>query len=332
LSILALGDWGAQLNLVDEESVAKTMDKWAQEMGTTAVISLGDNYYKGGIYNYDGVQSADDPKFNTLWKDVFDGSTLSKLPWWVIMGNHDWMGIDSYKYELLFTKNPQWILPDYFYTKRVLIPGTTSKYASFIFLDTNLLQYGYKPGGEMEHNFKSAGWTQKSNSIEKQIQWLEMALFAANKDEFVFVLGHHGCFSCEIDVKESKDMHRVLDLINKYRVTAYMHGHHHTLAYYYTNNNSTLHIQSGAGGRTDGPCVPVDTAAAGQEKSGSYGFVHLRVYQKFSQFEFVTENGEIVFNAYMETRTPVEGVTKGEFSEVNPYDSAIHFNRINNTV
>ena len=49
-------------------------------------MSLGDNFYQGGIYDYSGVQSTEDAKFRTLWKDVYNGDTIAKLPWWLILG------------------------------------------------------------------------------------------------------------------------------------------------------------------------------------------------------------------------------------------------------
>ncbi|KAJ3014195.1 UNVERIFIED_CONTAM: hypothetical protein HDU68_000385 [Siphonaria sp. JEL0065] len=324
LSLLVIGDWGAQQDIVDEDSVAKAMDSWANKMGSMAVISLGDNYYKGGSYDYEGVESVDDPKFNTLWKNVYAGTTLAKLPWWVVLGNHDWMGLNSFKYELEY-QNSQWDLSDFFYTKRVLLPGTTDTYASFIFIETDLLQYGYNPGGKMEKNFELVGWVPESNTADKQLQWIENLLNQANNDAFIFVMGHHGCFSCAKDLEGSKYMPSVCQLINKYQVTAYMHGHHHTLAYYYTNNNATLHVQSGAGGRTDDACAPLESVV-GQEKTKTYGFAHLRVYPRFAQFDFVTEAGESVFNAYMGFRQPVTLNVETKLV-MEATDPAVHFIR-----
>ncbi|KAJ3074333.1 Tartrate-resistant acid phosphatase type 5 [Podochytrium sp. JEL0797] len=322
VAFLIIGDWGNQMDLTGEDTVATTMNSWAEKRNTTAVISLGDNFYKGGIYDYDGVESEEDPKFAGLWGNVFNGSALGKIPWWLVLGNHDWYTLNSYKFELGF-QNPLWNLPDFFWTRRVEIEAGTGVFATFVFIETDLLQYGYhdKEKGIAE-NFVNAGWNADAHSAEKQLAWLDNALLEANQDAFVFVAGHHGCFSCAKDVNDSKFMTNVRGLVDKWQVTAYMHGHHHTLAYYRTNNNMTLHVQSGAGGNLAGSCKPVHPAV-GNELTKTYGFAHLRVHPEFAEFDFVSESNEVAFSASIAARTPVIGTQVDATYLVDEKDVAI---------
>ena len=51
-------------------------------------MAVGDNFYTGGKYNYEGVISHMDEKWDTMWTQVYDGS-LSQVPWHAVLGNHD---------------------------------------------------------------------------------------------------------------------------------------------------------------------------------------------------------------------------------------------------
>ncbi|KAJ3014196.1 UNVERIFIED_CONTAM: Tartrate-resistant acid phosphatase type 5 [Siphonaria sp. JEL0065] len=325
LSVLLIGDWGNQLDLSDEINIATTMNSWAEEHKSTCVISLGDNFYKGGNYSYDGLNSPEDAKFHALWSQVFTGATLAKLPWWVVLGNHDWLEIESHRYEIEYT-HERWHIPDIFYTKRVKVPGQKNHHASFIFIETDLLQYGYYPPNNMSTNFLQLGWTPEDRTAEKQLAWLDNELHKANKDEFVFVVGHHGGFTCAEEVESSFAIKNMTALVNKYNATAFIHGHHHTLAYYYTNNNSTLQVQSGAGGNIDGACAPVSDAV-GAEMVNIYGFTHLRVYEDYVHFEFVTEKDSVVFEAFMKRRKPAVGVKVDKTYLAGPKDPSVHFKK-----
>ncbi|KAI9351401.1 Metallo-dependent phosphatase-like protein, partial [Obelidium mucronatum] len=282
---LIIGDWGNFGNLDNQKAVAAVMDTWAGVQQSQVVLSLGDNFYStpNSSYNYEGVKSADDKKFKDLWSNVYSGTSLKSLPWWMVLGNHDWYLNKSQIYELEYS-HPNWQLPDFFYTKRVEVADNT--WASFIFIETDLLNYGYsgKSGWDMGNNFKSHDWVPAQKTVEKQLAWLDNALAKANNDAYVFILGHHTGFACGADVTGSKFMQNVTNLVNKWDASAYINGHHHTLAYYNTNGGKTLQVQVGSGGNLDGTCPPL-TNATGQE-AAEYGFAHLRLTKSAASFDF----------------------------------------------
>ncbi|KAJ3013036.1 UNVERIFIED_CONTAM: hypothetical protein HDU68_000900 [Siphonaria sp. JEL0065] len=184
---LIIGDWGAlSANLT---AVATAMDTFAQTSSPSAIISTGDNFYSNaGNLGYDGILAADDIKFDTVWGNVFNGSAIKNLPWWTVMGNHDWNNNNSAVSELQH-ESATWILPDFFFTKRVQID--TGVYASFIFIETDFLYYenaGYS--ASMAAQFTSLGWSTASNTTQKQLSWIENAIADANNDAYIFVVEH----------------------------------------------------------------------------------------------------------------------------------------------
>ncbi|KAJ3212417.1 Tartrate-resistant acid phosphatase type 5 [Entophlyctis luteolus] len=324
LSFLLIGDWGQPDNTQNVTGVAESLARVGKSTNATAVISVGDNFYKGGSYDYDGIVSPDDSKFTNLWKNVYD----LDVPWWLVLGNHDWYTAESFRYELEFSGSGYWQLPDFFYTKRVLFDPETRSHASFIFIDTNYLQYGYSDSEQnMTANFDRAGWGDVWKTTQKQLLWLDRALEAANADPYLFVVGHHGCFACAEDLEQSVHMRHVCRIVNKWNASAYIHGHHHTLAYYYTNANNTLHVQSGAGGNADIGCAPVDPDAPGEEFELLYGFVRLEISWQNAAFEIFAENGEILSRVAFGTRTPVEAAVDDWGVELSEFDQAVHYHR-----
>ncbi|KAI8617148.1 Metallo-dependent phosphatase-like protein [Chytriomyces sp. MP71] len=307
------------------------MEQWASEHQSSGIISLGDNFYLGGSFDYEGVLNATDPKFNRLWTDVYNGITLQSLPWLIVLGNHDWYTLNSPQSQFDF-QHPNWFLPDLFYTRRIAV--SNGYFASFVFIETDLLQYGYPANGknatDMARNFAAFGWSEENQTIEKQLAWIDQALEAANKDHFVFVVGHHGGFNCAQDVIQSVAMPRLVSLLDKWRVSAMLHGHHHTLAYH--KSGSTLHVQSGSGGNISPECAPVDPTAEGAELGNTYGFVHMMVSRWESKFEFVTESGEVAMTTSISPREPVVGVQADvSVFDLMDIDPAVHYRRMKAT-
>ena len=68
LNFVMLGDWGGQTDppyyTTTEKKVAASMGAKAQEINSQFTVSLGDNFYDGG------VKSEDDPRFQTTFEVV----------------------------------------------------------------------------------------------------------------------------------------------------------------------------------------------------------------------------------------------------------------------
>ncbi|ORY37019.1 Metallo-dependent phosphatase, partial [Rhizoclosmatium globosum] len=245
LDMLVIGDWGTDVD--DQFNVAKQMERWASALQSDKVISLGDNFYQGDA-TYDGIATANDVKFITYWKNVYNGTYLSTLKWWTVLGNHDWYSVGSDAYELMFNDD-KWVMPDFFYIKRKQVDDGV--FATFIFIETDLFEYGVQAKNKgMQQNFASQGWDQNTNL--KQLAWIENAIAQSNKDQYIIVVGHHPTYTCAGDVTD--DLGSLYNIINTWNVSAYMNGHSHSMAGYLTNNNRTLQVQAGSGGQTSSTC------------------------------------------------------------------------------
>jgi hypothetical protein len=359
---LIIGSWGNQQDFSDMVNVATEMNTWASNNHSKFVLSVGSNFFLGGSYSYEGVLSPTDDKFTTLWKNVYGSgaspalTALAPLPWWPVMGRHDWYtagvpagsppgttpdgtlpGSPIFEME---HQDPNWNLPDYFHVQRFALPN--SKHATLIYIDTQLLDLGYAGKKDMKYNFMYAGWSAAENTHLKQLAWIDKALETANEDDYVLVMATTGVFSCGSDVAGSFDMEYhppkppalpdphdpgVLGLIRKWKPTAYISGIHHTLAWFL--DGSTLHIQSGAGGNVDAACAPLVPTAPGGEFPNTYGFAHAKLTGSEFSVDFVTETGAVVLNmpsgASIGPRTPVTGVTADTTYLPPPGDPSITF-------
>ena len=155
-SFLVVGDFGYQ-SLTDywysqktnQQKVAEAMISLSKIHKPNFVISVGDNFYRGGQYQYtDGVIDVKDGRFNDFWKNVYIKGNLSNVPWFVVLGNHDWVGNIEAQVEYS-THSKMWNMPDLFYETNFKVPSSLCKdpkcnpNANFIFIDTNFLTYGY---------------------------------------------------------------------------------------------------------------------------------------------------------------------------------------------
>ncbi|MEL7088472.1 MAG: metallophosphoesterase, partial [Planctomycetota bacterium] len=63
--------------------VAAGMERAAAERPTHFVVFGGDNFFRNG------VESVDDPQWQTKFEDQYDGPHLRGLPMFAVLGNHD---------------------------------------------------------------------------------------------------------------------------------------------------------------------------------------------------------------------------------------------------
>lgn len=105
LKFLVLGDQGSGTER--QRSVANSMEKKCEE-GVDGVLLLGDNFYPNG------VSSIDDPQWRSKFEDVYSGPCLSKTPFFVTMGNHDYQG-SPYAVLQYRSINERWVAPGRFY-------------------------------------------------------------------------------------------------------------------------------------------------------------------------------------------------------------------------
>lgn len=178
----------------------------------------------------------------------------------------------------------------YYYSERTAQFGEYS--AAFIFIDSNLLEYGYEVAGNphMSAMFASRGWSAQNHTLEKQLDWIESKLQLHNDKDFVFVLGHHVLGTC---AQPMMGMQKLDILFKKYRPTAYLFGHHHNMQF--AKSEYTMYVQSGAGHESTAKICP--EAQWGSNANVGFVYATLDGTSKSATFQYIDLNGKILFTA-----------------------------------
>lgn len=244
---LVFGDWGNGSST--QTLVAGAMSEVCEIHGCDFVVGVGDNFYPSGV----GSTS------DAYWTDRFEAMYDLDMPFYMVLGNHDWGGAAAYNsvyaqaqvdYTLL---SDRWVMPDSTWTE---VLGNIT----FIGLDTNTIYFNYGAA---------------------QAAWLPGEL-AAVTTEWTMVVGHHPY--------QSNGMHgnageyegvagrgqNVKDFFDAYvcgQADVYFAGHDHSLQWPVTSCAGTELLISGGGG---GHSTIVGTGATNFEVA-SAGFLWVEV-------------------------------------------------------
>ena len=225
-----IGDWGADPSSSSrmryQRETAAAMNTWCEGDGCDFVISTGDNFYQAG------VTSADDPRFDSSWRNMYDASGVRGLVWYQSVGNHDHYYDDDdrelYQVEFCLTRDSRWWQPALYYSFSRTDGSIT---VDFFVLDTQSL--------------RKRKWDH-----EAQIAWLEYELSVSTADWKV-VIAHHPPYTSGNYGPGSSTMRRlVTPLLERYNVDVIFMGHDHNLQHISKTgtNNDVDYIISGGGG------------------------------------------------------------------------------------
>ncbi|MEP7274305.1 MAG: metallophosphoesterase, partial [Acidobacteriota bacterium] len=118
--VLAFGDFGN--GSPEQKQIAAAMQTYHRQSAFDFGITLGDNFYSGGI------KSLTDPRWKTQWGELYDPLGIKIF---ATYGNHDWGNTDSPVSELLYSdQSASWRMPAPYYT-------FTAGSVQFFALDTN---------------------------------------------------------------------------------------------------------------------------------------------------------------------------------------------------
>lgn len=223
LQLFAISDWGGETGWPEttpaQLACAAGMATVAQQLAPAAVLSAGDNFYDGGI-----VGAADSPaalhRFNTTWAAVYDAPALA-VPWYVVAGNHDWMGNVSAEVAAS-ALHPRWHMDALYYTFTLTVPSS-QELVQLVMIDTESLvggdagQVDSAPPGIAQPAIDEAQWT-----------WLEGTLAGSTADWLV-VVGHFPVYSAGENGPTPLLVSRLLPLMEAAGVALYINGHDHQL-------------------------------------------------------------------------------------------------------
>ncbi|KAJ3276417.1 Tartrate-resistant acid phosphatase type 5 [Terramyces sp. JEL0728] len=303
LRFQVVGDWGSMgydADFPNQKVVGASMAKLADQDKTHFVVSVGDNFY-GPLKNASahGVASPTDPKFNTDWLQIYNGTRMNQIPWYLILGNHDWYSNPVAQIQRTHIDS-RWNLPDFIYSKRYYVDTSA---LHFVHISTDLFYFGYNGSissgnikgtatatdNNMKNNFVRLGWTPENDAINAQLDAIEWELATAMDAEYLVVVGHSDMAACDGTIP---GMQPLKDLLDKYHVSAYFFGHKHALGH--GVNGNTFYLLSGAGGRSEACANPLLDFVT---SPGTYGFANVHVTSSAASVNFHDENLNIISSA-----------------------------------
>lgn len=227
-------------------AIAKAMGDWATTSNPkpTFLIAGGDNFYTNG------VSSASDSLWESLWSDVYLGYDALNIPWYPVFGNHDYgYGVTGVRAQLDRTsQNPDgaWQFPATNYTKSFDIPGGGR--VQIIFVDTTTLA-----PSENKCCNTNGGISQElqAERIADQLMHVTRMLEETVEDPptWLLMVGHYPIFSMGSHGDTEELLTYLYPLLKQYNVHAYICGHDHISEH--LSHEGIEYFVAGAGSMTD---------------------------------------------------------------------------------
>eukprot|EP01083_Nonionella_stella_P087576 243705_1 len=233
MDILVIGDWGGSelrpFTTSGELSTAKIMNEVASVTKPSMIWSLGDNFYLKGVRN------VDDHRFKDVWSNVFNGPSISSLPFYVVAGNHDHYG--NISAQIAYSNiSSRWTFPHYWYSQTWNVPNT-SYTLQLLMIDTILAcgnvmskEYCALEGIIDDECVLDPLGPENKRVADEQWSWIENELKSSSAS-FVVVAGHFPIWSVAEHGPTKTLVEQLRPLLIEYNVTLMMAGHDHTFQY-----------------------------------------------------------------------------------------------------
>ena len=221
VSFIAMGDQGS--GAVPQWQVAKSVEAVAEKAGELNFVALlGDNFYGAG------VQSADDMQWQYKFENVYTGKYLSAVPFFAILGNHDYLGDPEaeIQYAQQHRGSNRWRMPAHYYSVDYGSDGGRPL-LRIVFIDTNL---------------DGSALTDEIHFVEQQFSP------SAHSPLWRMVAGHHPIRNYGKHGETLRLVADLLPVLQQRYVDIYLSGHDHDQQII-TRDNEPLYLISGAGGK-----------------------------------------------------------------------------------
>jgi hypothetical protein len=247
IRVLAFGDFGT--GSPAQKQTAAAMVAYHKIHPFDFGLTLGDNFYARGM------NSPDDPRWQTQWEQLY---SPMHIPFYAVLGNHDWSGADSPAAEILYSARSQnWHMPSPYYT-------FTAGSVQFFAFDTPAMD-------------------------EAELKWLDEELTKSTA-RWKVVYGHYHIYSATRgDNKEL--IARLLPILKKDHVDVYVNGHDHNLQELRPEGSVHFFV-SGGGGAGLYEMNPYDRSVFRQKVNG---FTVLEADDKTLAISFIGTDGSEIY-------------------------------------
>jgi tartrate-resistant acid phosphatase type 5 len=247
IRVLAFGDFGT--GSAAQKQTAAAMVAYHKTHPFDFGLTLGDNFYARGM------TSPDDPRWQTQWEQLYGPM---HIPFYAVLGNHDWSGADSPAAEILYSsKSQSWHMPSPYYT-------FTAGSVQFFAFDTPAMD-------------------------EAELKWLDEELTKSTA-RWKVVYGHYHIYSATRgDNKEL--IARLLPILKKDHVDVYLNGHDHNLQELKPEGGVHFFV-SGGGGAGLYEMNPYDRSIFRQKVNG---FTALEADDKTLAISFIGTDGSEIY-------------------------------------
>jgi len=274
LSFIVMGDWGRG-GKFSQQDIADQMEKTAAQSKSAFVLSMGDNFYE------DGVQSVNDPQWQSSFENIYTGEHLQKK-WYVVLGNHDYRGDPQAEVEYT-KKSNRWMMPDRYYTFVQKVDRKNS--VRFVIIDSSPFYNTY-------HKEPGKYHTILEQDTLKQLHYIDSVL-AQSTEKWKIVLGHHPVFSAS-DHEATPEFTKALKpILEKRKAQFYLSGHDHSLQHIQPATGGVDYVVSGSGSQATGKIVKQDIVKFG---SSTPGFALMSIKGDTATTSYIDAKGSVLYS------------------------------------
>jgi tartrate-resistant acid phosphatase type 5 len=274
LVFYVIGDWG-KMGIPNQQVVASQMNDWTKKENPKFIVSTGDNFYDVG------VKDINDPHWQESFEKVYNGDNLIRKPWYVSLGNHDYLGNPDAEIEYSKTSS-RWTLPSRYWS-RVETAEDGSR-VRFIFIDSSPFEKSYYQSPDLKNKVLS-------QDTLRQKKWLD-SLSSLSDVDWKIVVGHHHIYTGGVRKNDVNTIRPSLEpVFAKNNVDIYFCGHEHDLQHMKAANKPTHYFLSGAGA----DLRPTGTINETLFSASIQGFMSVTVRKKNLEVKIVDYKGNILY-------------------------------------
>jgi len=271
--------------------LARAMDAYSQRSGSSFVLSLGDNFSPAG------VTDLNDRRFVDTFEDPF-GLPGLQVPWYIVAGNDDYRG--NISAEMQYSQVSQrWNFPKTNYVLSGQLPGNNGLTIEIVMIDTVQLCGKLSLDGRL----KPQG-PENVTEAEEIWKWIENKLSTSDSD-YLIVAGHYPVYSGGMHGSTKCLQERLQPLLERYRVSAYMSGHDHSMQHIKSPGSGGVHyFVTGATSPVEDKLQHLDGVYKDTKffwtnylDHGKAAFTYCEVDEREMKVEFVTSQGVVIHTA-----------------------------------